>query len=259
MTLIVDWKNGLIEKIRHKGIVGNYWGFETSDRWSFVTLTERSRGVNIVRDEISINDANSQKRCLEVCCGEGQWELEMGTTILENVATMTATVLTLKDSNFQDFVLRFVFPKESFERGTIAGNTYEHDASEVYWQFPCPEVRLNGKHGSVLVKVSDYNCADRFDLHMYLRALKDVWVVHARFIPKTTGNDPWIRWINRYFYLSLSPRASKMVFKIPGIRRALRYRTERKGKNAIQLQASDIVSLKKGEALKLSASCHFEA
>ncbi len=229
------------------------WGIETADSSAFFSLEE---GVGY-RHQVLSHDINySQSVCkqsLNVKMQEGMWTLDLDDAIhSSNYLSRKASLNCLEESYFMDFVMRFRFKKDFFQKAVIAGKAYEHQKTNKYYQYPVTEAKLIGDRYCMDLHVIDSRCPSSMKPFLYVRDYEDEWVVHARMLP-TSWDKEVIKLCNRWAKTRPIPQLlSKVLLRIPGVKNALWYRGERKEftdplLKRINPLACPLVKLPKGE------------
>lgn len=205
------------------------WGIEFADSSSFYSLQE-GIGLRYREFEKSIHfDQRSYRMDTRIEMCEGKWQLQLDDKIIDDQTILRSAVATcLEDAYLMDFVLRFRFNNQYFQRGTIAGRSYTHQNTNVYYQFPTDSVSLDGEKYAVGIKLLDYQAPMNFSPYLYLRDHFDEWVVHARLLPDLPEKTV-IKLCNPWYDTKPLPQAvSNALLRIPGLKNALMYRCERK-------------------------------
>lgn len=239
------------------------WGVETADSSAFFSLEDGFGYRYKVLEETKEITERSYYAKMKVKMKEGAWNLLVKEEMDSNVIRRRIEALTIEDSVFMDFVMRFRFKEDVFNSACIAGRIITHNNSNIYHQYPVSEVRLNGNKYSVIIKVEDSIVPDGFSPVMYVRDSKGEWVVHVRMFPKTwdteviklcsgfMGTQPLPNWI------------AKMLLKIPYVRESLWYRGERAPyknrlyRKLLNPSAFAMVDVKKGERLMWAVTMEF--
>ena len=91
---------------------------------------------------------------------------------------------------------------------------------------------------------------DGVENHMYVRDLKEFWIIHSRLFPSKKPKQYNLRWISNYFWVSLNFRISKIISCLPFIGKTLWYRKERLGKKALEIQLIGLIKILKNEKIK---------
>lgn len=232
----------------------NPWGLETADSWSFFSL-EQGVGYRykILREKIEC-DENTLYQEMDIKFHEGSFSLTHKEILSEKAITRESHLTALSDATFMDFVQRYRFKKEFFDYAVIAGKKIIHSNSNIYYQFPVKDVLLQGKELAVKVSIKNAETASKFLPMMYVRDRGDEWIVHVRMIPILDSNIV-IKLCSRFFKTSpLPPWLTSAILKVPGLKKALLYRSERspyrsKIMNFFAPNAFPLVSLKKDEQL----------
>lgn len=238
--------NGLIKLVKAGDLELLDCGIEFSDRVSFITLTDIPVRAHIIKKD-SQTSVNKTTAKYEIFMAEGHFFLEVNTEVDQenNKLTVAAELIPQVDALIQDFVIRFKVKKNSGIEAKINNNVYTHKNSEKYRQFNTDEASIF--NSDVKIKFQRVNQIYPSDCegHMYVRDIKDYWIVHSRFFPKLDSDNYWFRWINRFFSLSLSLKTSDMLKKVTWLRDFLWYRKERKGKAGLHFQLIGLLPVKR--------------
>lgn len=255
---MIKWeiKNNVIYSLFVQGCnVINPWGIETADSWAFFS---QEKGIGYRYTLINQSSEVGEKfyrTSQEIKMQEGHWILDTEDIIIGNKVRRTATLKCVEDSTFMDFVIRFRFKSSFFKQAKINDKTYKHVGSNIYHQHIAKSAELAGPNIGTTVKIIEFNCAEKFIPHMYVRDHLDEWVVHARMIPKI-NDKVVIKLCSKYFKTSPLPLwLSNTILAIPTVKERLWYRSEHSPyKNKIAKvfspNAFPMVVLKKGESLK---------
>lgn len=160
------------------------WGFETADSSAFFSLEDGFGYRYKVLEELYEHNDNGFKANLVTQMKEGKWKLNIDDKIEENTIIRKVEAVTLEDTIFMDFVMRFRFKKEFIEYVQIADKTYYHNDTNLYYQYPVDKVFLKGKGFDIKISVVDKIVPTKMEPVMYVRDNKDEWVVHIRMFPK---------------------------------------------------------------------------
>ncbi|OKH89067.1 hypothetical protein [Thalassospira sp. TSL5-1] len=221
------------------------WGFEASDRRSFLTLDDNSRHIRQSGQDYHF--------------ANGCWRLDYQTRLDAAAKTIhiRARFTALTDSPLQDAVIRLVFDKSAIDHGIIAGKTFTHKNSDKYRLRPVRKVQLQAAENRITVTLDHADGAGRFAPFMYLRDRDDHWIIHARLLPTAPIDDIWLRWANRFFTLSCPHALARGIWHIPG-GKALFWRLREKwGRHAPEIQAVPLNIVPAGQSLMLEVTCHF--
>ncbi len=240
------------EIISNRLITGQYgdirfgpWGFECSDRHSFVTLSDQCRNTHQVGDHWQL--------------AEGDWALDYQTSRIDPATLrIRATLSARRDGLLQDAVIRLIFDKPTIQSGEIAGRKYHHTDSDRYRLHPVRTVRLMGTDGTIIsVTLDRYDGAGRFTPYIYLRDRGDHWIIHARLLPIDPVDHIWLRWANRFFTLSAPNWLAQLVWNFPGGKAVFWRLRERLGRRCPEIQAVPLNRLKSSHSLMLEVTCRF--
>jgi hypothetical protein len=232
-----------------KGQYGNIrfgpWGYECSDRYSFVTLTDQPRNATQDDDIWQLDGGR-----LDITYGTKQTS--------PNTIGLWLCIRALDDILLQDAVIRLVFDKAALKHGRIVGKTFHHTESDKYRLYPTNMVELIGQARETLTVTLDHaDGAGRFDPCMYLRDRDDLWIIHARLLPRNPVDLVWLRWANRLFTLSAPNWLSRFLWRFPPAKKLLWRLRERMGRHCPEIQAVPLNKLKSGQSLVLGVTCHF--
>ncbi len=245
----IIFKEGCIDKlfVNNQNIIKT-WGFETADMSSFFSVSGGGYRNKILKKTTNISDTRHAADLIVQMHG-GTWKLNIDEEIKGNKIIREHQLTTLEDSWVMDFVSRFQFKKEFFDKAVIDDREYIHKNTNIYYQYHVNEARLIGKDFNVIVRTKEAISTDKFKLYTYVRDFNDVWVVHARLMPKEWDRE--IIKICRSWYNKAIPQCiSEILLSSGTIRDFLWYRGEKKQAN-FPLNAYALVKLKKGEKLQL--------
>ncbi|WP_404425519.1 hypothetical protein [Thalassospira australica] len=240
------------EIINSRLVTGQYgdirfgpWGFEYSDRHSFVSLTDQCRNARQTGDHWQL--------------AEGEWALDYHTLQTDQNRLHIRAALTARcDGLLQDAVIRLVFDKSNIQTGEIAGRQYRHTDSDRYRLYPVRTAHLTGTGDTIIsVTLDRYDGAGRFAPYLYLRDSCDHWIIHARLLPIDPVDHVWLRWANRLFTLSTPDWLARMIWNCPGGRAIFWRLRERLGRHCPEIQAVPLNNLKSGQSLLLEVTCRF--
>lgn len=231
------------------------WGIELADSSSFYSLEDGFGLRYQILDQSLSSGDRTFKAKVKTRMSEGEWELSINDSIVDDKTVVRQSKLhCLKDTALMDFVVRFRFQSQYFNRGAISGREYEHRNTNVYYQFPTDRASLFGNKCSVTISILDCEMPSSFSPHLYIRDQEGEWVVHARMLPNAYDKvviklcNPW------YDTRPLPQKVSDGILQIPGMKKALLYRCERnpyKGRimRRINPQAIPIKWVKAGTTL----------
>ncbi|MEQ8285987.1 hypothetical protein [Thalassospira sp.] len=222
------------------------WGIECSDKNGFITLTDRTRNAHFQ---------------------DGIWHLPTGRLKIAlhtrqvdaNRITIAASFTALDDIALQDAVIRLIFDKAAIKSGIINDQVFAHTNSDKYRLFPTKRAQLIGTSGQrITVTLGATEGAGRFDPYLYLRDRDDLWIIHARLLPRDPVDYVWLRWANRLFTLSAPDPIARWVWKTAPLKNLLWRMRERLGRRCPEIQAVPLNTLLKGQVLSLEVTCHFQ-
>lgn len=233
----------------------NPWGFETADSSAFFSL-EKGVGYRhqILSEEYSSSDQAYNAK-ITTKMKEGAWELVIADHIQDNTIIRKAEIVTLEETVFMDFVMRFRFKKEYIEYAEIADQRHYHRNTNVYYQYPVDHIFLKGTEFDIKISILDASVPLKMEPVMYVRDQQGEWVVHVRMVPREwdkeviklctawAGTRPLPQWV------------SKPLLNISRIKQALWYRGERRPyksrivRRLLNPAAFGMVSVPKGNSL----------
>lgn len=205
----------------------NPWGFETADSSAFFSL-EKGVGWRAKKliEEYNCDDKTYQANVITQM-EEGKWALNIDDRIYDNIIIRKVEAITLKDSIFMDFVMRFRFKKEFVEYVDIADKRYYHHDTNVYYQYPVNKVFLKGKGFGIEISILDKIVPAKMEPVIYVRDNRDEWVVHVRMIPREWDKEV-IKICTAWAGTRPLPQfISRPLLSINSIKDALWYRGER--------------------------------
>jgi hypothetical protein len=227
---MLSWKidKNVIAELFYEGQnIINPWGFETADSSAFFSL---EKGVGWRAKKIAesyVFDERHFEARVTALMKEGKWALSIDDTLSDNVIIRKVEAITLKDSVFMDFVMRFRFKKEFIEYAEIADRRYYHHNTNVYYQYPVNRVYLQGKGFGIEISVLDQIVPEKMEPVMYVRDHKDEWVVHVRMVPKSWDKEV-IKICTAWAGTRPLPQfISRTLLAVKSIKEALWYRGER--------------------------------
>ena len=246
----------VISELYYKGKnIINPWGFETADSSAFFSL---EKGVGWRNQKLSEKYHFSDKiynAKITTKMKEGLWELAVDDYIQNETIIRKVEAVTLLESVFMDFVMRFRFKKEFIKHVDIAGHRYCHNNTNVYHQYPVDYVFLKGNAFDVRISVVDLIVPSKMEPVIYARDHQDEWVVHVRMIPREWDKEV-IKLCTAWAATKPLPQwISKPLLGIPRIKEALWYRGEQRPfkswfmRRMLNPNAFGMVCLPKGERL----------
>jgi hypothetical protein len=260
---MIKWKiknNVIYELYFQNNNIIKPWGFETADSSAFFSL-EKDVGWRYKKllEEYKYGEIDNKAHIITQM-KEGKWELFVNDKIInENTVIRKVEAITLEDSYFMDFVLRYRFKKEFIEYAKIADKIYYHNNTNIYYQYPVDRVFLKGKSFDINISIEDSIVPDKMQPVMYVRDNKDEWVVHIRMIPKKWDKEVikiCTRWAGTR---PLPQKLSNVLLKWKWLRKQLWYRGERQPykcrlfRKFINPCAFGMVKIKKGSKLMWKA------
>lgn len=221
------------------------WGLECSDQQSFVTVTDKARNAKQIGDIWHLSGGRLRIK----------HETHQPTP---NAIQMRLCIHALDDILLQDAVIRLIFDKSAIQHGRIAGKTFHHTNSDKYRLYPTKLVELVGLGGTMIsVTLDQADGAQRLEPYMYLRDRDDHWIIHARLLPSDPVDLVWLRWANRLFTLSAPGALSRVLWRIPPVKKLIWRLRERMGRHCPEIQAVPLNRLKAGQSLTMEVTCHF--
>ncbi len=240
------------------------WGVETADSWAFFSL-EGNGYRHVIESERTTTTDFSHANELTVRMREGRFRLATQETMESPILIRrSARLECLEDSFFMDFVLRYRFRNDIFERAHLAGKWHSHANQNVYHQYRCEEAVLEGRAGSVSITTESCSAPSAMVPHLYARDARGEWVIHHRMLP-AHGDKEVIKLCSRYFKTAPLPGcATRLILSSKPLREALWYRNERKPYQTIlgkvfNPNAFPLVRLRRGEVLEWKSRMEFRA
>lgn len=239
------------------------WGIETADFSSFFSL-ENGVGYRYssIRDVLDFDDTHFRR---EIVCDmrHGKWSLECEDRIVSEFRIARAAKITaIEDSFLMDFVVRFRIRKKYVTRAMIAGRSFVHAGTNIYYQYPTREAFLDTSFGRVRIGIEEFDGAGRFSPFMYVRDRGEEWIIHARLLPDPPTHTT-IKLCNSFFKTRPIPQwMTEEILKSKSIRDALWYRGERRPYASRALRwlnpcAFGLSMLPKGSSLELKCGLEF--
>ena len=227
---MLNWKidkNVIAELNYNETNIINHWGFETADSSAFFSL-EKDIGWRYEKTlETYEITKSTNKAHLITQMQEGKWELFADDEIKENIITRKVEAITLEDSFFMDFVLRYRFKKDFIKYAQINNTKKFHKNTNVYYQFPVDEVFLKGKNFDIKISIVDSIVPDKMEPVMYVRDNRDEWVVHVRMVPKKWDKEVIKICAGWAGTRPLPIKVSNLLLKNKWIKKQLWYRGEK--------------------------------
>lgn len=237
------------------------WGVEFADSSAFFSLEEGVGYRYSVLEEQESQDGFSHEVTKTIRMKEGVVRLELSEWLESPTDFRRSCKLTcLEDTILMDFVLRYRFLSSSFQKGYIANKKLVFKNTRIYHQYPVETARLSNPEYSVSVSVENKIIPRTMGGFMYLRDGDGCWVLHVRMLP-IKGDKEVIKLCSKWFKTKPLPSwISAPALRIPGLKKAIWYRGERKPyKNRLvrifSPNAYPMVKLMKGEILLWEASC----
>lgn len=247
--MFAQWRNGCLEWLGDtRGEISSQWDIETADRSGFFNLLQGH--VSTHQSELSVNLWPPHRR-IRVSMPEGQWTLAYAADVGDEEIVRYQRLSCERQSLFQDFSVRYRFPKSRFPTASIGGRTYVHKSTNRWYQFPVSEVVLRNGAEQIRVEIIGYEAAGRFAAQMYVRDEPGKhWIVHARLTP-SPGQVPWVRWDTRFGRVIdvRGSTASKVI--ISPIGNLLWYSAERLGGRP-NIQAMSLARLYRDDVISLT-------
>lgn len=228
---MLSWKidKNVITELYYKGQnIINPWGFETADSSAFFSLEEGiGHRYHVVNEQYNFDDMNYQAT-VNCCMKEGHWALNINDSIVNGQSIeRSVEAITLEDSIFMDFVMRFRFKKDEIQYALIDNKKIYHHNTNVYYQFPVRKVFLKGHTFDINIIILDCIVPDKMEPVMYVRDHGDEWVVHARMIPKEWDKEVIKICTNWAETRPLPQLLTNMLLKSDILRNSMWYRGER--------------------------------
>lgn len=228
---MLKWEidNNVVSSLWYKGKnIINPWGFETADSSAFFSLQKNVGWRNKKTEEQYNHTEKTYNAHVVTKMKEGAWRLDINDSIDGYVINRKIEAITLSDSYFMDFVMRFRFKKEFIKSIQIAGHVLEHKNTNIYHQYPVSSVIINGLDFTATISIEDSITPEKLEPVMYARDSGDEWIVHARMIPREWDKEV-IKICTAWAGTRPLPQAlSRFLLKCPKIRESLWYRGERK-------------------------------
>ena len=238
------------------------WGFETADSSAFYSLEDGfGYRYKIINQDVEFSDRHYKAKIITQM-KEGKWKLNIDDKIIDdkNIERKVEAV-TLEDSFFMDFVVRFRFKKEFIEYAKIANQVIYHKNTNIYYQYPVEEVFLKGKEFDIKINIIDKIVPEKLEPVMYVRDNNDEWIVHVRMIPKKWDKEVIKLCVGWAKTRPLPQFLSDTLLKWKWLRNELWYRGEKNPyKNKIIRRflnpcAFAMVKVAKGEKLMWNVRC----
>ncbi len=256
----IDWDQGNLKEIRYQdiGTLSSGWGVETADFGGFFSLENDSYGWECDGKDYSNSAIFATFVLNGVSMPYGNWNLASETSFSGLKFQRYQELVCTSDSYFQDFVMRFKFPKKNFPIAKINGDEYLHKGSNIWNQHTVTGVSLEGKDIKVKIEYDDQPILKGFRADVYVRDEPgDYWIVHFRLMPEPP-NSLWIKWDTRIGrILSIKGRLARLILSSRWIRKILWYRAERIGGKP-NIQALGLAKIKKGEKVSIKIKGQFE-
>jgi hypothetical protein len=236
------------------------WGFETADSSAFYSLEDGfGYRYKTLKQNIKFNDKQYKAEII-TNMKEGKWKLNIDDKIIDDkIIERRVESITLENSFFMDFVMRFRFKKEFIEYAKIDNKIIYHKNTNIYYQYSVEEVFLKGKEFDIKIGIIDKIVPEKMQPVMYVRDNNDEWVVHVRMIPKKCDKEVikiCTRWAGTR---PLPQKLSNVLLKWKWLRKQLWYRGEKQPykcrlfRKFINPCAFGMVKIKKGSKLMWKA------
>jgi hypothetical protein len=236
------------------------WGFETADSSAFYSLEDGfGYRYKTLKQNIKFNDKQYKAEII-TNMKEGKWKLNIDDKIIDDkIIERRVEAITLENSFFMDFVMRFRFKKEFIEYAKIDNKIIYHKNTNIYYQYSVEEVFLKGKEFDIKIGIIDKIVPEKMQPVMYVRDNNDEWVVHVRMIPKKCDKEVikiCTRWAGTR---PLPQKLSNVLLKWKWLRKQLWYRGEKQPykcrlfRKFINPCAFGMVKIKKGSKLMWKA------
>lgn len=230
-------------------------GIETADRGSFFSSTDNTGfGYRVVSQVFSTVGKKQTSEC-EIEMHEGHWRIAATIEFRDHKLVRTQKLTCIKDSVFQDFVMRFRVPKHDFPFAYINNIGLVHESRNYWTQFPVNYVKLLSEVHKLSIRTTSWHGSRKFRLDSYVRDEPgDYWIVHVRLMPDPP-DEFWIRWDTRWGRLiDLRDPFAGWLLRRKSVRRCLWYRAERKGGRP-NVQGQGISILPAGSDLEITVEC----
>jgi hypothetical protein len=255
-----EWKVGVLPAFI-------YWGVEMGSDHSFFSRTHSGWRVKqkTVKEHV-LEDSFSLLQELELSRAQGILSIEE--KCCDTEINRAHSFCAQESSLLLDFVSRYVFPKEVFEKVLIDGNKVVHKNQNIYHQVLASDqssVELIGKTLQATIQIKEIDCPASFTPYLYVRDEPGAWIVHIRLLPKVYKEIVTkinARWYNR----ALPAWISRVLFSLCFGSHWLLYRGEKKRQwsfmrkavyKLLPLSAYPLAEVKKGEKLSLISTCRF--
>lgn len=239
------------------------WGIEFADSSAFFSLEDGFGYRYKLLEEHESVSASTRKVIQVIRMQEGLVRLELSEWIdSPTEIRRTAQLTCLEDTTLMDFVMRFRFTGR-FRVGYINDQVIPYRNSHIYHQFPVDTAALGDDDYTIRVTVIDRLLPDSMRGFMYLRDGEGYWVLHVRMLPQVWDKEV-IKLCTRWFQTKPIPTwLSRPLLSIPGVKRALWYRGERKPyRNPVARlfspNAYPMVRLREGQVLRWDVKCCIE-
>lgn len=229
------------------------WGIETADSKGFFSLNEEGVRQKIISKNFHLKNKRLVGK-IKARLPFSLWELKIDESF--NKKIIRKHELTCKENcQFNDFVSRFVFRKEFVKEVEIAGKKLIHRDTRFKYEYPVKSVKVSLKGGGkIIINLKKYKTIKFLEPTIYVRDLKDRWIVHIRLFPK----NPEIKQIKitrKSFNKALPQRFSDLILRSKRIKEFLWYRGRTKRFSPIN--AMGLVLAKKGDVLMLETEVRY--
>jgi len=249
-NLVLD--KGLLKRGYINGVFLEDFGIEFSDKFSFFTLTEHPRFV-VVNTKEKINKKNYSRASYYIQTIEGNFKLDVSTKILKirKIIKIQAELFSYDKINIQDFVIRMKFKKKNILSVRINNKILKYKNSHIYNQHKVNNIQINtlSKKNIIIERTKASNVLGS-ENHIYAKDQNNFWIIHDRIFPKKKPVKFNLRWITRYFWISLDENISKLISNFSILKNILWYRKERLGKKASEIQLIGLINLEKNSKIK---------
>lgn len=210
-------------------VVDRQWGIETADGRSFFGAPRGGFRYDLRHAEVQQTDEVTTIRYQVDMAEGGCWLIAGEERHAGSCLTRSYTVTAERDTWLMDFVLRQLFVGAAGSTATIVGRRFDFVRSNLYRQYPTPEVALDYADGlQVSVRTTVTGLPAGLGLFMYARDNSvEGWVIHARLLPVAWHRE--VIKLNRSWYNRAIPDAiARPVLSVPPLRSCLWYLGERR-------------------------------
>lgn len=238
----------------------NPWGVETSDTSAFFSLEDgigyRYETID-EREEVK-EHSHSYQALIKMM--NGSFKIKLNEKLEGNKVIRTVEIVVVEDLPLMDFVMRFRFKDDFFNKAEIDEKSFKNDGSNIYHQFKTDRAKLIGDKLQVKIVATEFVAPTSFDQCMYVRSRNGEWIVHARMIPNKSDRDV-IKLCSRWFKTRPLPEIlSDFLLKSKRFRKGTWYRGERnpfKSRilNVFNPNSFPMIELREGDVLRWTVEC----